>query len=88
VAGQLEPKPGVPPSPAHLDKILDVARDEHVRVILNENIYPDDAARFVSSKTPARVVNAPISVGGSRGAKDYFSLMDEIANLTAGGFSQ
>lgn len=77
-AAELEPKPGVPPSPGHLKKMIDFVRQENVPVILNENIYPDNAARYVAEKTGVRVAVIPISVGGEEGVDDYFLLMDRI----------
>ena len=87
VADELEPKPGVPPGPGHLQEIITKIRKENIRVILHENIYKDDAARFVAGKTGVSVVIAPISVGGVKEADDYFSLMDHIVKLLAGGFA-
>ncbi|MGE0268904.1 MAG: metal ABC transporter substrate-binding protein [Candidatus Omnitrophota bacterium] len=88
VAGELEPKPGVPPSPAHLKEVVDLVKKNNVRIILNENIYREDAARYVADRTGARVVTAPISVGGERDVNDYFSLMDKIVRNVSGGFER
>lgn len=87
VVDELEPKPGVPPGPGHLQSIINAVRAKNVRVILQENIYDDGAARFISEKTGAAVVVAPISVGGMKGADDYFSLMDVIVERLREGFS-
>jgi len=87
IAGELEPKPGVPPSPGHLKDVVNLINAEKIKVILNENIYKDDAARYVAGKTGAHVVNAPISVGGEKAADDYFSLMDTIIEDIAKGFA-
>jgi len=88
IIGELEPKPGVPPSPTHLKSIVDLVNTQKVKEILNENIYKDDAARYVAERTGAKVVTAPISVGGVKEAKDYFSLMDVIVRNVAKGFQR
>lgn len=88
IADQLEPKPGISPSPTHLKEIVDLSKRENIRIILNENVYKDDAARYVADRTNARVVIAPISVGGDKMAKDYFSLIDIIVQNISGGFEQ
>lgn len=88
IIGELEPKPGVPPSPAHLKNIVNMVKESKVKIILNENIYREDAAQYVAEKTGVIVVNAPISVGGVKGADDYFSLMDIIIKDVAEGFKQ
>jgi ABC-type Zn2+ transport system substrate-binding protein/surface adhesin len=76
VAGELEPKPGIPPSPSHLREIVDTIRARHIPVILIEPFYPRKAADFVASRTGARVVVCPNSVGGSPEATDYLALLD------------
>lgn len=86
IIGELEPKPGVPSSPSHLKNVVNLVKENKVKIILNENIYREDAARYVADRTSAVVVSAPISVGGAKGADDYFSLMDKIVQDVAGGF--
>lgn len=88
VIGQLEPKPGIPPTPSHLQEVIADVQRKNVKVILNESIYPDDAARFVAGKTGARVVVAPVSVGGDPQAKDYVSLIDGIVKKLVEGFEE
>ncbi|MCA9406662.1 MAG: zinc ABC transporter substrate-binding protein, partial [Candidatus Omnitrophica bacterium] len=66
IIGELEPKPGVPPSGAYLKKVIDEVKEHNVKVILNENIYKVDAAQYVAGETGASVVVAPISVGGTK----------------------
>jgi len=86
IIGELEPKPGVPPSPSHLMNVVNMVKENNVKIILNENIYTDDAARYVAERSGAVVVSAPISVGGAKGTDDYFLLMDKIVQDVAGGF--
>lgn len=88
IAGELEPKPGVPPSPGHLREVIDLIRRNNIKVILNENIYKDDAARYVADQSEAMVVIAPTSVGGDRDTADYFSLMDIIVGRLNEGFKK
>ena len=84
VAAELEPKPGVPPSPAHLAKVVEQVNAEGIKVILMEPFYSRKAADFVASKTGAAVVVCPNSVGGEDKATDYLALMDLIVDrLTA-----
>ena len=87
ITEELEPKPGVPPSPTHLKHIIDLVKQENVKVILIENIYKDNAAQYVSDRTEVKVVNTPISVGGTQDVSDYFSLMDAIVKNLKEGFN-
>jgi len=86
IIGELEQKPGVPPSPSHLKNVIGMVKENNVKIILNENIYTNAAAQYVAQRTGAVVINTPISVGGAKGTDDYFSLMDKIVQDVAGGF--
>jgi len=43
-----------------------------------EVFYDEKPGQFVAERTGAKVVIVPNSVGGTKEAKDYFSLMDII----------
>ena len=79
VAAELEPKPGVPPTAAHLAKVAETARAGGVKIILQEPFYSTKAANQIAAKTGARVVVVANSVGGQPEATDYLALMDLIA---------
>ena len=85
VACELEPKPGIPPSPAHLKEVIDIMKRDKINVILMEVFYDEKPAQFVAGQTGAKVIVVPNSVGGTKEAKDYFSLMDTIVDKLAEG---
>ncbi len=80
VLGELEPKPGVPPTAAHLNQLAALAKAEGVKIILQEPFYSTKAAEQMARKIGARVVVVPNSVGGHPEATDYLTLMDLIVN--------
>ena len=80
VAAELEPKPGVPPSGAHLLKVMKRAKAESVGVILLEPAYSRKAADLVAKKTGVSVVVCAISTGGQKEATDYLALIDLIVD--------
>ncbi len=84
LAGELEPKPGVSPSPAHLRDTIERMKSEKTDLILVETFYSRKAADFVSGQTGATVVVVPNSVGGSPEATDYIALIDSIIDRLAG----
>ncbi|HEY0705598.1 MAG TPA: metal ABC transporter substrate-binding protein [Polyangia bacterium] len=57
--GFLEPKPGVPPSPRHIAGLLALAKQRKVRLVLQEDHYPDATSRLVASRIPAALVRVP-----------------------------
>jgi ABC-type Zn uptake system ZnuABC Zn-binding protein ZnuA len=77
----IETKPGVPPSPAHLAKIVQIMRARGVRLVVREPQEPERDVAFVASKTGAKVVVLAASVGALPRAQDYIALFD--ANVGA-----
>ena len=83
-AAFIEPKPGVPPSPAHLAAVQRVMRDRDVRIVVRQPHEPERDARFLAAGARAAVVVLAGSVGALPAAHDYFALFDtNIAALLA-----
>lgn len=80
VVEHLEPKPGIPPSSRHILEVIEKMRSGNIKVILMEPFYSDKPAKFIASKTEAKIVKAANSVGGMKGADDYISLIDNIVD--------
>jgi ABC-type Zn uptake system ZnuABC Zn-binding protein ZnuA len=76
VAGQVEPKPGVPPSPSHTAEMIALSRSAAIRVIIVEPFYDASAAEQIARSSGGMVLRLPTSVGGVPEARDYLSLMD------------
>ncbi len=83
IVGYLEPKPGIPPTPQHKLEIINLMLQEKVPLILMEVYFDRKDPDFVASKTGAKVVMIPPSVGGVPEAKDYISLFDVDVNSIA-----
>jgi zinc/manganese transport system substrate-binding protein len=60
---ELEPRPGIPPDPSHVARVLAVVRARGVRVLLQEEYFPAETARSLASLTGAGLV---IVRGGPR----------------------
>ena len=86
IACELEPKPGIPPSPGHLKEVIDIIKRGNIKIILMEVFYDKKSAEFVAGQTGAKVVVVPNSVGGTQGVGDYFSLIDTIVGKISAGF--
>ena len=84
IIGFMEPKPGVPPSPAHLAGLIQTMKQRGAKVIIMEPFYDRKMADLVASKTGAKVLVLPPSVGGAKGLDDYIQLMtSDIRQLAA-----
>ena len=79
-SGELEPKPGIPPGPAHLKDLINKMKAGNIKIILMESFYDRKSADFVASETSTKVVVSPLSVGGDNAAGDYLKLIDTLIN--------
>ena len=79
VAEELEPKPGIPPRPRHLVKVIKKIKADDTKILIMENYYSRKAPEFVSKKTGITIVQVANAVGGEKEAVDYISMIDNIA---------
>jgi zinc/manganese transport system substrate-binding protein len=81
----IEPKPGIPPSPAHVAGLATRMKAfDRPAVILVEPFYDQDVPKRIAEQTGARVVVTPSSIGGTEAAKTYRDLLVEIARAIRG----
>jgi len=73
----LEPKPGIPPNPAHVAKVLVKARQTKAKLIIQESFYPESTSKLVAQKSGARLVVLPGGVDFAGGE----SLLDHLAEM-------
>ena len=84
----LEPKPGIPPSPPHLAKVIATMKEEGISVILLEPFQSRKTAEVVAGHTDARVVDVAQFPGGLPGTEgDYVALLDADVRAIADALS-
>ena len=76
LTGTLEPKPGIEPSPTHINALVPRMKSEGVKLILIEGFRSRRTAERVASETGAKLLVLPVSVGATPQVKDYFSLLE------------
>jgi ABC-type Zn uptake system ZnuABC Zn-binding protein ZnuA len=76
VVGHVEPKPGIPPTPRHVDRIIDLIRNQGIEVILTANYFDPAKPQVIAERTGARVVIVPMSTGGEPEVAGYEELID------------
>jgi zinc/manganese transport system substrate-binding protein len=81
--GEIEPKPGVPPSAAHLAELITSMRSGGVKAVVSENFMDTGLARMVADKAGARLLVIAGDVGGMPEAKDWFTYMDTLVQRVA-----
>jgi zinc/manganese transport system substrate-binding protein len=75
-AAALENRPGIPPSPTHLARLITQIKAERVKVIIVEPWNDLKLAARVAEEAGAKAIVLPSMVGGVKGADDYFSTID------------
>jgi zinc/manganese transport system substrate-binding protein len=75
--GELEPRPGVPPSAAHLAELVAQARQTPPRAILRAPYEPAQASAWLAARTQAKPLVLSYTVGGNAAAGDLFALFDD-----------
>lgn len=76
----VEPKPGIPPSPRHISELADAMKQAGVKVVLYQPYYDADASNEVASKAGAKALEVPTEVDGVPQAKDVFAKFDFLVS--------
>ena len=84
IAGHVEPKPGIPPSPSHTLEIINLIRTEKIPIIIVEPYFDTKTPKAIATQTGAVVVTFYPSVGGVPEIKDYFGLFDHDIDTFVG----
>ncbi len=79
-AGTVEPKPGIPPSPKHVTRLINLMKERNIGIVLAANYFDEQKIKTVANRTNAEAVIVPLYVGGADGAEDYFKLVDFWVN--------
>jgi zinc/manganese transport system substrate-binding protein len=74
--GALEPKPGVPPTSAHLASLISTAKSSSTLAIVRAAYQDSKSSQWLSERTSVPAVVLPLTVGGDAQSKDLFSLFD------------
>lgn len=78
LVGYVEPKPGIPPSAAHIESLMEIMKKTRADGILVTPSYGREEAEALSKKTGVRVIIIPQDVGSLPGTNNWFSFMDTV----------
>jgi len=82
VAGYVEPRPGIPPSPQHTVELIGQMKRDNIKVIVVEPYFDLKTPNAIARETGGQVLVLPPSVGGEKEITDYFKLFEyDIAKL-------
>lgn len=76
VMGYVEPKPGIPPSPAHTIDLIGEMKRQGVKIIIVEPYFDKKTPQAIANQVGGMVVELAPSAGGVPGAETYITLFD------------
>jgi zinc/manganese transport system substrate-binding protein len=77
IVGYVEPKPGIPPSAAHVEGLIQRMRAIRPDGILTAG-HGKRESEAIALKTGVKVIELPADVGSAPGTADWFSFMDRV----------
>lgn len=80
-AASIEERPGIPASPAHVAKVIQLIKDERIKAILTVPWGDGKLAARIAQESGATVVPMAPAVGGAKAATGYIETVDY--NVTA-----
>jgi zinc/manganese transport system substrate-binding protein len=80
----MEPKPGIPPTPSQLVKVIGEVKANNIKVIISSPYFSTSSSDVVAKQTGIKVLTLATSVGAFPSIKNYFDLFDyDIQQLSA-----
>lgn len=83
----VEPKPGIPPTPGHVAKLINLIKAQRIPVIFTANFYDVRQARVIAERTGATAVIVPANAGGAEGTETYIDLVSYWVNHLTDAFA-
>ena len=72
----LEPKPGIPPSPSQLVKVIKEIKSDQIKIIISSPYFTTSSSDVVTKQTGAKAIILATSVGAFDGINNYYDLFD------------
>lgn len=77
----MEPKPGIPPSPSQLLKVINEIKANSIKVMISSPYFATSSSDMVAQQTGAKGLVLATSVGAFDPVKNYFDVFDYNINL-------
>jgi zinc/manganese transport system substrate-binding protein len=82
----IEAKPGIPPTPGHVQEVIAIMKQRKIPVLFASNYFDRNQIRQVAERTGAKPVIVPENTNGAPGVNTYFDLMNTWVNSLAAVF--
>lgn len=83
----LEAVPGLPPTASHLSRLTQQFADGGADVIIRSPYQDERPAEWLAERIGVAAVVLPLTVGGTEGATDLFTLFDDILDRLLGAMN-
>ena len=88
IVGYVEPRPGIPPTPQHTLDLINLMKQQNVKLVVVEPYFDMKTPNAIGRDTGAQVLVVPPSVGGTKEVTDYFKLFDYDIALIVNAIKQ
>ena len=78
--GTIEVKPGIDPTPRHIEEMVKEMKADHVPIVIREPQFPEKVPALIARQTGATLVKLPIMPGGVPNTSTYIEMMDYIVH--------
>jgi zinc/manganese transport system substrate-binding protein len=76
--GTIEIKPGIDPTPKHIEELVSSMKAEHVPIVVREPQFPEKVPALIAKQTGATLIKLPVMPGGVPDTGTYIAEMDYI----------
>jgi zinc/manganese transport system substrate-binding protein len=83
VTGEIEPKPGIEPTPSHINALVPRAKAAGVKLVIMETFRSRRTPEQVARAIGAKLLALPLMPGGSDTGRDYFGWYDSLVAQVA-----
>lgn len=88
IRGQVEAKPGIPPTASHIRSLIARIRQEGIPLVVQANYLDPRVVHFLERKTDIRALRLPATVGGAEGTGSYWDFFDTVVERIATALEQ
>ena len=78
--GTIELKPGIDPTPRHIEALVAEMKAVHASIVVREPQFPEKVPALIAQQTGATLVKLPIMPGGVPHTDTYIEMMDYIVH--------
>lgn len=76
ILGYIEPKPGIPPSAKHVQNMIQLIKEQNIKLMMVASYFEKKTAQMIEEKTGIKALYLPLFVHGIANIEDNFGLVD------------